>query len=62
LDHDQDVIGAASISWSPFQAVMPQEMISPVNEALSAAGLPRIATRDVVPGIFIYKSTEVYSV
>ena len=52
FDHDQDAIGAASISWSLFQAAMPQEMISPVYEALSDAGLPRIATRDIDPGIF----------
>jgi hypothetical protein len=52
FDHDQDAIGAASISWSLFQAAMPQEIISPVYEALSDAGLPRIATRDVDPGFF----------
>jgi hypothetical protein len=50
--HDQDAIGAASISWSLFQAVMPQEIISPVHDALSRAGLPRIAARDVDPGFF----------
>jgi hypothetical protein len=50
--HDQDAISAASISWSLFQAVMPKEIISPVHEALSRAGLPHIATHDVDPGIF----------
>lgn len=53
FDHDQDAIGAASISWSLFQAAMPQEIISPVYGALSEAGLPRITTRDVNPGISI---------
>ena len=53
FSHDQDAIGAASISWSLFQAAMPQEIISPVYEELSRAGLPRIATRDVNPGIFL---------
>lgn len=52
IDHDQDAVGAASISWSLFQAAMPQEIISPVYKELSMAGLPRIATRDVDPGIF----------
>jgi hypothetical protein len=50
--HDHDAVAAASISWSLFQAAMPQEIISPVYDALSEAGLPRIATRDVEPGIF----------
>ncbi|KAF8804648.1 hypothetical protein BYT27DRAFT_7225275 [Phlegmacium glaucopus] len=45
FNHDQDAIGAASISWSLFQAAMPQEVVSPVYEALSEAGLPCIATR-----------------
>jgi hypothetical protein len=57
FDHDQDAIGAASISWSLFQAAMPQEIISPVYEALSEAGLPRIATRDVDPGYFFFGLT-----
>jgi hypothetical protein len=61
LDHDQDAIGAASISWSLFQAVMPQEIISPVYEALSEAGLPRIATRDVGPGIFLKNTGIIFS-
>jgi hypothetical protein len=52
FEHDQDAIGAASVSWSLFQAAMPQEIMSPVYEALSEAGLPHIATRDIDPGIF----------
>ena len=48
-------IGAALISWSLFQAVMPQKIIFPVFEALSEAGLPYIATRNVAPGIFFTK-------
>ena len=54
INHDQDAIGASSIAWSLFQAVMPQEIISPVYEELSNANLPRIATRDVGPGIFFF--------
>ena len=52
--HDQDVVAAASISWSLFQAAMPQEIISPVNDTLSEAGLPRLATRDLEPGFFFF--------
>ena len=52
--HDQDAVAAASISWSFFQAATPQEIISPVYDALSEAGLPRIATHDVKPGIFFF--------
>ena len=50
--HDRDAVAAASISWSLFQAAMPQEIILPVYDALSKSGLPHIATRDVEPGIF----------
>jgi hypothetical protein len=52
--HDQDAIAAASISWSLFQAAMPQEIITPVYDTLLEAGLPRIATRDVDPGFYFY--------
>ena len=59
--HDRDAVAAASISWSLFQAAMPQEIISPVYDALSEAGLPRIATRDVEPGIFLSFSLTQFS-
>ena len=60
FNHDQDAIGAASITWSLLQAAMPQEVISPVYEELSIAGLPHIATRDVGPGNFFSQNNTIF--
>lgn len=48
--HDEDAIGAASITWGLIQAAMLSEVIDPVNQELAAAELPRLATRNIKPG------------
>jgi hypothetical protein len=47
INHDTDVIGAVSITWSLIRSVMPIEVLGEVDRALELDGMPRLATRDV---------------
>lgn len=52
IDHDMDVIGAVSITWSLICSVMSTEILSEVDDALEADGMPRLASRDVAESKF----------
>ncbi|KDR73907.1 hypothetical protein GALMADRAFT_21621, partial [Galerina marginata CBS 339.88] len=52
IEHDREVIGAVSITWSIIRSVMPREVLEHVDDCLERYGLPRLATRNVAPGIY----------
>jgi hypothetical protein len=52
--HDQDVVGMACIFWAMIKAIAPVETTAPVEEEMDKAGIPRLATRDVAPGMLLH--------
>ncbi|KAF8204135.1 hypothetical protein BJ912DRAFT_841678 [Pholiota molesta] len=63
INHDTDVIGAVSITWSLIRSVMPVEVLGEVDRALERDGMPRLATRDVCEshGFHIKSNGTVYT-
>ncbi|KAF8179186.1 hypothetical protein BJ912DRAFT_1045174 [Pholiota molesta] len=63
INHDTDVIGAVSITWSLIRSVMPIEVLGEVDRALELDGMPRLATRDVCEshGFHIKSNGVVYT-
>ncbi|KAA1467875.1 hypothetical protein DENSPDRAFT_770300, partial [Dentipellis sp. KUC8613] len=47
---DHDAVAALSLFWRFLEACMPQELIDPVSSELKAAGMPKLATRDIEAG------------
>ncbi|KAF8829955.1 hypothetical protein HHX47_DHR2000107 [Lentinula edodes] len=50
VDHDEDIIGAASLIWSIAQAVLPQDVLQVMYDHIAAEELPLLQTRNVAPG------------
>ncbi|TCD60052.1 hypothetical protein EIP91_010799 [Steccherinum ochraceum] len=50
VKHDHDVIGGVSLLWAIIKKAAPQEVITPVENALRVPGFPRLATQNVEPG------------
>ena len=48
---DRDVICALSFMWSFIRRLMPKEPVDAVEKALTDAGLPPLATRDIDAGM-----------
>ena len=64
IDRDNDAIAAMTIMWGLVKSLIPSEVISEVSSRLDDAGMPRIATRNVEPGmcfLLIISSTSLYS-
>lgn len=51
IEHDLDAMALLNLMWGFARVHMPQECISAVDEAHAASGLPRLATRNVEPGM-----------
>lgn len=51
VDRDNDAIAVLTIMWGLVKGLIPQEIVSEVNQCLDAEGMPRIATRNVKPGM-----------
>jgi hypothetical protein len=50
-DHDEEVIAAMSLCWVLSKAWMPTDVISKIDGALAASGMPRVATRNIPEGL-----------
>ena len=51
VDRDSDAIAVLTIMWGLVKGLIPQDIVSAVNQCLDAEGMPRIATRNVKPGM-----------
>lgn len=49
--HDEDVIAALTMVWGLINTYMPLEVMDKVNASIKAAGMPRLATRNVPEGM-----------
>ncbi|KAJ7603371.1 hypothetical protein DFH06DRAFT_1256703 [Mycena polygramma] len=49
VDQDEDVIAAMMLTWSACKAFLPIEVTGEIEKHLETAGLPRMATRQVLP-------------
>ena len=50
VDRECDAIAVLTIMWGLVKGLIPQEIVSEVNQCLDAEGMPRIVTRNVKPG------------
>lgn len=53
VEHDEEIIAALSMTWSITKAVMPKEVIQPIEDSLMKAKLPKVATRNVAEGLYL---------
>jgi hypothetical protein len=51
VDRDSDAIAVLTIMWGLVKGLIPQDIVSAVNQRLDAEGMPCIATRNVEPGM-----------
>lgn len=54
-DHDNDAISILTLCWSQAKAHMPLDIISSIENSLKESRIPKIATRNVPEGDFIFK-------
>jgi hypothetical protein len=50
IANDHDVIASLSLLWVLIHAYMPVEIVSAIEDLLTEAGMPRVATRNVAEG------------
>lgn len=50
VQRDRDCVALVSMVWSMIQANMPSEVVDPMEDALDAVEMPRLATRSVEDG------------
>lgn len=53
VQSDHEVIGASTIIWAFIKAVLPMEMTSRIEADLARTEIGRIATRNVMPDMFL---------
>ncbi|KAI6149926.1 hypothetical protein BKA82DRAFT_23439 [Pisolithus tinctorius] len=49
-EHDRQILGVFALSWNLLAATLPKEVINPTHAAISAAGLPAMASQGNVQG------------
>ncbi|KAJ7065950.1 hypothetical protein B0H15DRAFT_794486, partial [Mycena belliarum] len=52
--HDEDAIAAIALTWGFCKALLPTDVMDEIEGCLDAAGLPRMATRQVEEGPQIF--------
>lgn len=52
IDRDNDAIAALTIMWELIKGLVPGEVVAEVNQHLKDANMPRMATRNVEPGMY----------
>ncbi|KIO06537.1 hypothetical protein M404DRAFT_138950, partial [Pisolithus tinctorius Marx 270] len=51
---DKSILGIMSLTWNFLTAVLPKEVIDPVREEITMAGLPPMASPGNVKGVCLY--------
>lgn len=57
IDRDNDAIAALTIMWELIKGLVPGEVVAEVNQHLKDANMPRMATRNVEPGMYHFLAT-----
>jgi hypothetical protein len=52
IDRDSDAIASLTIMWGLIKSLIPEEVVSEVNQCLDNEGMPRMATRNIEPGMY----------
>jgi len=53
IEHDLDLVGAASILWALAQAYLPEEVIKDCEAAMERENVPRMSTQNIPAGMYL---------
>jgi len=53
IERDRDAIAVFTIMWGLVNHAVPAEVMSEVNQRLDSGGMPRMATRNAAPSMFL---------